>query len=205
MGLDMYLNRSHYRRRNGKIGTHKYFNSDYEKKCVENNQYKDVWIDDEFECSNFVTIKEEIGFWRRAYSIHRWFCENTEYNDDNVETMISESEIMELYDIVTHILELAGELKWRANGNIVNNNPKNLMNDVSNEVTEKGFRKNTKAYKDFVEYCDEHLRDYNGVQNYDYSYLWEVAKTKLMLERVIKDIDDCKKRNEIVEYSYRAC
>ena len=59
-------------------------------------------------------ITEQVGYWRKANHIHRWFVENVQNGEDDCgEYYISDDSLLELLDICKRIIEnkeLASEL-----------------------------------------------------------------------------------------------
>lgn len=103
MGLDMYLNKCYF------IGpTYEVVNDELEKKYkqpikIENDTKKIL----EINSSRISEIKEEVGYWRGAYSINKWFEDNTEEsNDEGIEFRVSIDELKKLLSDCKKVMEL---------------------------------------------------------------------------------------------------
>jgi len=60
---------------------------------------------DGIDVSNVTNIEEEVGYWRKANQIHRWFVENVQNGVDNCgEYSVSKGELEELRNICTEVL-----------------------------------------------------------------------------------------------------
>lgn len=70
MGLDMYLTGEHYLWR-------------HTEKPDYNKIRKAVAKASHFEADEVRSIKVELGYWRKANQIHRWFVENIQDGEDN--------------------------------------------------------------------------------------------------------------------------
>ena len=70
MGLDMYLTAEHYLWKHAE-------KPDYDK------IRKAVAKASQFEADEVSSIKVELGYWRKANQIHRWFVDNVQGGEDN--------------------------------------------------------------------------------------------------------------------------
>ena len=90
MGLDMYLNRC------------------YSKYRKSDGTFSDNWDDSKFDMygrSNRVTFSEQVGYWRKANHIHKWFVDNVQDGkDDCHEYYVSIKKLHELRDTCFDIL-----------------------------------------------------------------------------------------------------
>jgi len=90
MGLDMYLNKKHY------IGNKWKEPKDQVKLGLP--FIKDARVSE---------ITEQVGYWRKANQIHKWFVDNVQDgNDDCKEYYVSREKLQELLDLVIRVLEL---------------------------------------------------------------------------------------------------
>ena len=97
MGLDMYLNKKTY----VKQWDHQSPEEKYE--VVVTKGGKPV---DGIKASRVKYIEEEVGYWRKANQIHRWFVENVQNGVDNCgDYYVSQDKLTELKDICEHALE----------------------------------------------------------------------------------------------------
>jgi hypothetical protein len=111
MGLDMYLSKKTY----VKQWDHQSPEEKYE--VVVTKGGKPV---DGIKASRVKYIEEEIGYWRKANQIHRWFVENVqEGKDDCGEYYVGDNQLQELLDVckkVTADNSLAESLLPSASG-----------------------------------------------------------------------------------------
>jgi len=96
MGLDMYLTRKTY----VKQWSHQTPEEQFEITITKGGKPYDG-----IDVSNVTNIEEEVGYWRKANQIHRWFVENVQNGVDNCgEYSVSKSELEELRNICTEVL-----------------------------------------------------------------------------------------------------
>jgi len=97
MGLDMYLHRKTYVKNWDHMGA-----EELHQISVKLNKQKHPYIDKKKICY----IEEEVGYWRKANCIHKWFVDNCQDGvDDCKEYSVSIEEIRELLDICKQINE----------------------------------------------------------------------------------------------------
>jgi len=96
MGLDMYLTRKTY----VKQWSHQTPEEQFELSITKGGKPYDG-----IDLSNVTNIEEEVGYWRKANQIHRWFVENVQNGvDDCGEYSVSKSELEELRNICTEVV-----------------------------------------------------------------------------------------------------
>jgi hypothetical protein len=96
MGLDMYLTRKTY----VKQWSHQTPEEQFEITITKGGKPYDG-----INISNVTNIEEEVGYWRKANQIHRWFVENVQNGVDNCgEYSVSKGELEELRNICTEVL-----------------------------------------------------------------------------------------------------
>ena len=96
MGLDMYLTRKTY----VKQWSHQTPEEQFEITITKGGKPYDG-----IDISNVTNIEEEVGYWRKANQIHRWFVENVQNGVDNCgEYSVSKGELEELRNICTEVL-----------------------------------------------------------------------------------------------------
>ena len=96
MGLDMYLSRKTY----VKQWSHQKPEEQFEITITKGGKPYDG-----IDISNVTNIEEEVGYWRKANQIHRWFVENVQNGVDNCgEYSVSKGELEELRNICTEVL-----------------------------------------------------------------------------------------------------
>jgi hypothetical protein len=93
MGLDQYLYKKTWVNSNRKNNTHQVVD-----KTVE-------IFDKEYPLKDLEYLVYEVGYWRKANQIHKWFVNNVqEGNDDCKEYYVSDEKIKELYDLCIEII-----------------------------------------------------------------------------------------------------
>ena len=111
MGLDMYLSKKTY----VKQWDHQSPEEKYEVKVTKGGEPVEA-----IKASRVKYIEEEIGYWRKANQIHRWFVENVqEGKDDCGEYYVGDTQLQELMDVckkVTADNSLAESLLPSASG-----------------------------------------------------------------------------------------
>ena len=95
MGLDMYLTRKTY----VKQWSHQAPEEQFEVTITKGGKPYDG-----IDISNVTNIEEEVGYWRKANQIHRWFVDNVQNGVDNCgEYSVSKGELEELRNICTEV------------------------------------------------------------------------------------------------------
>ena len=131
MGLDMYLTRKTY----VKQWSHQKPEEQFEVTITKGGKPYDG-----IDISNVTNIEEEVGYWRKANQIHRWFVENVQNGVDNCgEYSVSKGELEELRNICTEVLNdhsKAEELLPAASGFFFGNTDYDewYYNDVENTI-----------------------------------------------------------------------
>jgi len=95
MGLDMYLYKKTYVKRWEHIGE-----ENYQIQITKNG--KEV---DEIKPERISYIQEEVGYWRKANHIHKWFVENVQNGEDDCGDYY-----VEISDL-TNLLNICKEIK----------------------------------------------------------------------------------------------
>ena len=153
MGLDMYLTRKTY----VKQWSHQAPEEQFEITITKGGKPYDG-----IDLSNITNIEEEVGYWRKANQIHRWFVENIQNGVDNCgEYSISKGELEELRNICTEVLNdhsKAEELLPSASGFFFGNTDYDeyYYNDVQHTI----------------EILDKILSESDGNQDIYYSSSW---------------------------------
>jgi hypothetical protein len=98
MGLDMYLYRETY------IG------AEFEHRNVKGKV--DITINDvpvDIDMKKISSIKEHVGYWRKANQIHQWFVQNVQDGEDNCAYYhVGEGKLKELLEEVEKVLASKG-------------------------------------------------------------------------------------------------
>ena len=99
MGLDMYLTASRYLNTWDKNG------KDFETSMAIKDFFPELK-------DTRVKVKEakiEVGYWRKANAIHKWFVDNVQYGEDDCgEYFVSRINLEKLREICTKVLEYPG-------------------------------------------------------------------------------------------------
>jgi hypothetical protein len=96
MGLDMYLNRKTY----VKQWSHQTPEEKFEITITKGGKPYDG-----IDISNVTHIEEEVGYWRKANQIHRWFVDNVQDGVDNCgEYSVGKSQLEQLLNVCREVL-----------------------------------------------------------------------------------------------------
>lgn len=90
MGLDMYLTGKRY------VSTYREEDAEIEKKLREviGTEFRVKWVD------------VEVGYWRKANAIHKWFVDNVQNGEDDCRPYdVSKKDCEMLLEIVNEVLE----------------------------------------------------------------------------------------------------
>jgi hypothetical protein len=94
MGLDMYLNKKTY----VKYWEH---NGDDNYEVIVKKAGKVV---ESINTKQITNIEEEVGYWRKANAVHKWFVDNVQGGvDECQESYVPASKLQELLDICLYI------------------------------------------------------------------------------------------------------
>ena len=94
MGLDMYLYRHSY------IRSGDYYAPEHR------DVIKLTRGDKEVDTSKVKFIVEEVGYWRKANQIHKWFVDNVQYGKDNCrEYQVHEDQLANLLETCKEVLK----------------------------------------------------------------------------------------------------
>jgi len=94
MGLDMYLYRKNY------VRSGDYYNPE------EKEEIKMTRGGNEVDTSKVKYVVEEVGYWRKANHIHKWFVENIQKGvDDCGEYYIKEDQLANLLETCKEVLK----------------------------------------------------------------------------------------------------
>ena len=94
MGLDMYMYRRSY------IHSGDYINPEYREEIKMTRGGKEV------DTSKVKYIVEEVGYWRKANQIHKWFVDNVQNGVDNCgEYLVEEDQLANLLETCKLILD----------------------------------------------------------------------------------------------------
>ena len=93
MGLDMYLSK----RTNIK-------NWDHKDKDTNHNITIERGLGSGIKKNRITDIIEEVAYWRKANMIHKWFEDNTDYNNETDEAVVYENQLKELMELCKEVL-----------------------------------------------------------------------------------------------------
>jgi hypothetical protein len=176
MGLDMYLSKKTYVQN----WEHTPETERHEVSVSKGGEALDTEVIDPEKVSYIV---EDVGYWRKANAIHRWFVEHVQHGDDNCGTYdVSREQLQQLLDTVNQVLETA-EL-------------------VEGEVT-NGYRFEDGQMRPMVE-AGKVIKDpsramellptqegfFFGSTDYDEWYYEDLVETKRILEGALSGLGD---------------
>lgn len=217
MGLDMYLSvRRSLCLKKGKLTVN----------LDDKRGYADGLAWDDFGVSNRITFEQNVCYWRKANSVHRWFVENCSSDgktDDCEPCNVSVESLRDLHNICKRIVYMVSERKT-----CLKLNPKIKKMLAENEKTKDEkydtyfkFDKNNlpRMLNSHIGFYDlnnksllEHFKDmlptqdgfFFGTTEYGGSYIGDVVKTVLMLDRLFARIDEFDKNKSDYELIYHA-
>lgn len=97
MGLDMYLYKKNY------IRTDEFYKPEIRNEVIVKTGGE---IDKRIKPERITYVIEEVGYWRKANQIHRWFVENVQNGIDECQTSwVSREKLEELLDLCKKISE----------------------------------------------------------------------------------------------------
>jgi len=95
MGLDMYLYKEIY------VGAN-YEHNEVKGKIELSNRNGPIPI----KLERVSSIREQVGYWRKANAIHKWFVDNVQGGVDMCqESSVSRDQLQELLDLVNYTIE----------------------------------------------------------------------------------------------------
>ena len=208
MGLDMYLEKRvcKYRQDDGTLADANFDN------------YKS----DKYGRSNSVYLTTQVGYWRKANAIHKWFVDNVQDGEDNCRPYdVTTEQLRELRSICAEILDYVNGKKMVCRGK----DWEAFENYASPEEKERVGKTYTvdsrallKAYDDdppylwchkFDEETSNHLAEllpteggfFFGTTTYGGSYLYDIVKTAKMLDELFEQDE---KDDYVADYIYQA-
>lgn len=167
MGLDMYLSKKHY------IGNKWKEPKDQVKLGLP-------FIKDE----RLSEITEQVGYWRKANQIHKWFVDNVQDGqDDCKEYYVSREKLEELLKVVTEVLGAMTLVE----GDVVESytigkNLEKIPNTRKGKVV-----KDTKVAEELLPGSEGF---FFGGTEYDEYYVRQLEETKTMLEGLLAEEDN---------------
>jgi len=188
MGLDMYLYKRTY------VKNWKHDNpEDKVEITVKRGGEKHPTIDTD----KVTYIQEEVGYWRKANQIHKWFVDNVQNGvDECQESWVDESKLKELLQIC-HIIRNEAKLVEGdvANGYTIGKDMEKIP------ILEKG--KVMKGISAAMELLPTESGFFFGGTDYDEYYMQDIENTIKILEEEMKKIDN-PVQGCIAEYYYRS-
>lgn len=176
MGLDMYLHRNE---------------NVYGKGAIEIKEANNLPLEKENPDFEWVQIKTECAYWRKANAIHKWFIDNCGDGDADRRTMdVSLEQLKELLEVCKKVLRSIELVDGKVtNGYTIRKNSKGEFERVYNFV-------DGKVIKD-ASICKELLPTESGFffgsTDYDEYYVSTIEDTIEQLAKVIKDAEREKK------------
>ncbi len=152
MGLDMYLYKKNY------IRTESFYKEDLRNEVIVKTGGE---IDTKIKSERIRYIVEEVGYWRKANQIHRWFVENVQNGIDECQSSyVSRESLEELLELCKQVRDdhsKAEELLPSASGFFFGGTEYDewYFNDIDNTIK-------------IIEEC---LSD-EGADDFEYSSSW---------------------------------
>ena len=130
-------------------------------------------------------VIEDIGYWRKANAIHKWFVDNTQDGDDKngEESYVSRAKLVQLLELCNKVLESSKLVSGKI--------------ETSYTFTPEGKRKPIltpgKIIKDPIiakELLPTQEGFFFGSTGYDQYYIEDIQYTKELLEKVLAEPED---------------
>lgn len=126
----------------------------------------------------------QIGYWRKANAIHRWFVENVQDgNDDCGEYEVSADQLRELLELCRKVLESAKLVKgqvWNGTRFTAEKGREEIFGDgltIEDSTTAEDLLPTTSGF-------------FFGSTNYDQYYLDDIRETVRIIESALEDFGD---------------
>lgn len=154
----------------------------------------------------------EIGYWRNANAIHKFFVDKLQNGeDDQRESEIDKSTFEELFEKVSAIREKY--IKWDSGINNLNKLSSEKLEEYSSEELEDHLRSKGESLDDllpqykekFDNFCKNILPTPSGCcfgsTSYDIYYIWNAIYTYELIKEILDGWEN-KKEDEIYYYTY---
>lgn len=173
MGLDMYMERRRY------IGN-KYRDEDQKiKVTVPEPDKAFIPIRTPIEEDKITNITEEVGYWRKANAIHRYFVENAGGGEDNCQEMwLSPDVIKELYRRCKEVLRKSEISKGKVKNGYTIENGEKKWDWVDGE-----FIKNPRVAKELLPTQEGF---FFGDTDYNQWYLDDIEETIKIIDSILE-------------------
>lgn len=186
MGLDMYLTRKHY------IGGKWEWNNVKGTIDISTNGKK-IPID----LKKVTYIDEEVGYWRKANAIHKWFVDNVQGGEDDCRPYYVEAEQLQ------QLLDICKEVRKKAiivNGKVCNG--ETLKDGKWEKIYQNG--KTIENAEEISKILPTQSGFFFGCTDYDEYYMNDIYDTIEILEKVLKENKELEEQKIYPEYQYRA-
>lgn len=177
MGLDMYLHREE---------------NLYGKSAIEIKKANKLPLrSEEHPQYEWVQLKTECAYWRKANAIHKWFIDNCGGGDENKREMeVSLEQIKELLNVCKEVLQNIELVDGKvSDGYTIRKNSKGKVEKMYNFVDGK-LVKDASICKRLLPTCSGF---FFGSTDYDGYYVECIQETIKQLEEVIKDAEESDK------------
>lgn len=185
MGLDMFL------RRKRDLG-----NAKLNVKVLDNEYdwYKNKGKN--YSLDNCTFIMQEVGYWRKANAIHKWFVDNVQDgNDDCRDYWVSTDKLKELLDTCKKVKETAKIKKDK----VAVGQKYNAETEKFEKIYEDGeIITNAEEIAEILPTTDGF---FFGSTDYDNWYMQDINYTIELLEKILLE-EEQKDKNEYIEYYY---
>jgi hypothetical protein len=169
MGLDMYLYRKTY------VKNWEHMTEDEKVKItLKGDRAKGI------DVNKITEIVEEVGYWRKANAIHKWFVDNVQNGDDDCkEHYVDEDKLKELLSLVNKVLQSTKLV----DGKINNGYHFNEKGEKVYSIEDGKVMENTLIAEELLPTSEGF---FFGNTDYDEMYYNDLLETKKILEDVLK-------------------
>lgn len=173
MGLDMYLHRNQ---------------ALYGSKAVQIKKANDLPLKEDNPDFEWVGLKTECAYWRKANAIHKWFIDNCGGGDEDKREMeVSLEQLKELVEVCKKVLQSINLMEGKvSNGYTIHTGKDGKVEKVYNFIDGQVIEDAT-ICKKLLPTCSGF---FFGSTDYDKSYVEHLVDTIAQLEPVIKDAEE---------------
>ena len=144
---------------------------------------------------------EEVGYWRKANAIHKYFVDTLQDGEDDCRQSFVDKETFEdLHEKCRSIVKSAEKIGLNMNDGRKDGDDVICMDyswDENEKILEE--RKGTKKYADLIELCKNTLPSgsgfFFGSTEYDLWYIMQIGYTYHLINDIISKWDDRKESN----------
>jgi len=176
MGLDMYLEKRNF------VGNKYRKPADMVKIQTPKTEKDQSFSLHDIDAKKVSYIIEEVGYWRKANAIHKWFVNNVQNGNDDCKQHYTHAEqLQELLNICEDIQENCKLIDGEVNNGYTVKDGKKIFNKQKGKL----LSKKDSQYADNLLPTEEGF--FFGSTDYDEWYMDDIAETIQILTPLVKD------------------